>query len=42
MAKHSQIEIAAADERDWIMREDGGRELGHYPTRQEAGPSEQI
>ena len=23
-------------ERDWIVREDGGRELGHYPTRKEA------
>jgi hypothetical protein len=25
-----------AGERDWVVREDGGRELGHYPTRQEA------
>ena len=36
MAKHSHIEVVAAGERDWIVREDGGRELGHYPTRQEA------
>jgi uncharacterized protein DUF2188 len=21
---------------DWIVREDAGRELGHYPTREEA------
>jgi hypothetical protein len=36
MAKHSQIEVVGAGERDWIVREHGGRELGHYPTRQEA------
>ena len=23
-------------ERDWLVHEEGGRELGHYPTRKEA------
>jgi hypothetical protein len=26
----------ARGECDWLVREDGGRELGHYPTRKEA------
>ena len=24
---------------DWVVRDDKGRELGHYPTREEAEPA---
>jgi hypothetical protein len=30
------IQVLTRGERDWLVREDGGRELGHYPTRREA------
>ncbi|HZT47362.1 MAG TPA: DUF2188 domain-containing protein [Hyphomicrobiaceae bacterium] len=30
------LHVAPGDHDDWIVREDGGRELGHYPTQQEA------
>ena len=35
MAPNS-IHVEAKGERDWLVREDGGRELGHYPTQAEA------
>jgi hypothetical protein len=35
MAQNS-IHVEAKGERDWLVREDGGRELGHYPTQAEA------
>jgi hypothetical protein len=28
-----RCDVAAVGERDWVVREDGGRELGHYSTR---------
>jgi hypothetical protein len=30
------IHVIATAENDWMVREDAGRELGHYPTRREA------
>jgi hypothetical protein len=36
VATQHSITVMKAGERDWIVREDGGRELGHYPSRQEA------
>jgi hypothetical protein len=30
------IQVLQNAERDWLVREDGGRELGHYTTRDEA------
>ena len=36
MAMQRAIHVEARGERDWLVREDGGRELGHYPTRREA------
>ena len=36
MQRKTTIMILPNGERDWIVREDGGRELGHYPTRKEA------
>jgi Uncharacterized protein conserved in bacteria (DUF2188) len=30
------IHVIAAAENDWVVREDAGRELGHYSTRREA------
>lgn len=36
MGAQKAIHVAAGGERDWIVREDGGRELGHYPTLEEA------
>jgi len=30
------IHVLPGEHRDWIVREDGGRELGHYPTREAA------
>ena len=31
------IQVLMRGEHDWLVREDdGGRELGHYPTRREA------
>jgi hypothetical protein len=30
------LHVAPGAHDDWIVREDSGRELGHYPTRQEA------
>jgi Uncharacterized protein conserved in bacteria (DUF2188) len=35
MAHHS-IHVVAGEHQDWIVREQGGRELGHYPTKLEA------
>ena len=36
MGKGKSIHVVANGERDWIVREDGGRELGHYPSSKEA------
>jgi hypothetical protein len=36
MAAGKIIHVFSAGERDWVVREEGGRELGHYPTRREA------
>ena len=36
VARQSAIHVDARGERDWLVREDGGRDLGHYPTRREA------
>jgi hypothetical protein len=36
MGGRKAIHVIAGEENDWIVREDGGRELGHYPTRKEA------
>ena len=30
------IHVVASGPQDWIVREDGGRELGHYPSRSAA------
>jgi uncharacterized protein DUF2188 len=30
------IHIVAISSDDWTVREDGGRELGHYPSQQDA------
>jgi hypothetical protein len=30
------IHVLLNGERDWVVRENAGRELGHYPTRAEA------
>jgi hypothetical protein len=30
------IHVLMSAERDWLVREEDGRELGHYPTRREA------
>lgn len=30
------IHVVAVTADDWVVREDGGRELGHYPSRQDA------
>jgi Uncharacterized protein conserved in bacteria (DUF2188) len=30
------IHVIAGGENDWLVREGGGREFGHYPTRKEA------
>jgi hypothetical protein len=30
------IHVFSAGEQDWLVREEGGREFGHYPTRAEA------
>jgi uncharacterized protein DUF2188 len=35
MAK-TTIRVFAAGEADWVVQEDGGRELGHYPTKASA------
>jgi hypothetical protein len=32
----SPIHVLPGQHDDWIVREDGGRELGHYPTRDAA------
>jgi hypothetical protein len=36
MATQRAIHVEAKGERDWLVREEGGRELGHYPTRKDA------
>ena len=36
MAARKSIHVIAKGESDWFVREDGGRELGHYCTREEA------
>ena len=36
VATGKAIHVIAASANDWIVREEGGRELGHYPARQEA------
>jgi hypothetical protein len=30
------IHVLPDGEQDWLVREEGGREFGHYPTRAEA------
>ena len=30
------IHVLAVDVSDWIVKEEGGRELGHYPSREAA------
>jgi len=32
----SPIEVRPAGDDDWVVREQGGRELGHYPTAKAA------
>jgi Uncharacterized protein conserved in bacteria (DUF2188) len=32
----SSIQVAPIDAKDWVVKEEGGREYGHYPTQQEA------
>jgi len=36
VAAQHHISVIKSGECDWIVREDGGREFGHYPSRQEA------
>ena len=36
MGAANAIHVLARGERDWVVLEEKGRELGHYPTRQEA------
>jgi len=36
MGAANAIHVLARGERDWVVREEQGRELGHYPTRQAA------
>ena len=36
MSVQRAIHVLASGDRDWLVREDGGREFGHYPTRKEA------
>jgi hypothetical protein len=36
MAAQKAIQVLSCGARDWLVREDGGREFGHYPTRSEA------
>ena len=31
-----QIRVLPGEHDDWIVKEDGGRELGHYPRKAEA------
>jgi hypothetical protein len=37
MAK-TTIRVFRAGEDDWVVQEEGGRELGHYPTKASAKP----
>ena len=30
------VHVLSGEHNDWIVREDDGRELGHYPTKLEA------
>jgi uncharacterized protein DUF2188 len=30
------VHILPGDHKDWVVKEEGGRELGHYPTEFEA------
>jgi hypothetical protein len=34
--KGADIHVIENDSRDWLVRENGGRELGHYTSRTEA------
>jgi hypothetical protein len=36
VAAQTAIHVLPGQHDDWIVREDRGRELGHYPTRQAA------
>ena len=36
MALNRTIEVRSFGHEDWIVREDGGRELGHYPSAKAA------
>jgi hypothetical protein len=35
MGRQSAILVASVGAGDWVVREDGGRELGHYPNEAE-------
>ena len=30
------VHVLPSDHQDWVVKEEGGRELGHYPTKSEA------
>jgi hypothetical protein len=32
----SSIHVAPVGPKDWVVKEEGGREYGHYPTQHEA------
>ena len=36
MALNRTIEVCSLAHDDWVVREDGGRELGHYPSAKAA------
>ena len=36
MAQRDNIHVVHGGPEDWIVRADGGREFGHYPSRQAA------
>jgi hypothetical protein len=36
LAAAQTIEVRCCADDDWVVREAGGRELGHYPSRQAA------
>jgi Uncharacterized protein conserved in bacteria (DUF2188) len=36
LAPHRTIEVRSFAHDDWVVREEGGRELGHYPSAKAA------
>jgi Uncharacterized protein conserved in bacteria (DUF2188) len=36
LSTQKAIHVLSDGEHDWVVREEGGREFGHYPTRQAA------